>query len=672
VIALLLALSVAQAPGNLRGRVVDASTGLPIPQAIVTTSGGMARTDAAGRFALTGLPPGEAVLVIRRVGYAPAEVRVRVVPAAPLEIEVRLASLPEILPAVDARAVIAGASPMSGSEARARGRTLAEALDGWEGVVVQRRTVGGPAAPIVRGSAPHEVLVLVDGVPLNDAWTGVADLSRVSTAEVEAVRLLPGARGATHGSRALAGVLEVRTGFQPGVRGAAWGGAYGAAGVALAAAAPAGAVQLGAQVEWERSPDGYPVSLPASRGGDDSRRENAGADVVRAAARLDGPLALTVRGHHARRGLPGTLTNPSLTGVSRESWITAAMWHGPLVLGVEALASETSDPSPPVGAAFRSTLGGLGIEGTVRSAIVGFDLEGGGRVDRLQGSAVGESRKTAARGHVAVARRLGVSSGLWRLTAVPTARLDVWTQSGSPALSLRIDASGERGPVRLHMGAGSSASHPVLADHLFHEGVGVRPNPALRPERVAWEVEAGARARWRIGFLTGTLGLRGYRGRVEDLVLWAPDFRFVWSPGNFDVRRQGYDVRATADVASARLSLGANYSRADVSYDRAEAPQVIYRPTDVSSASLTWTPPTWRLALAARRIGVRFPNHGGVNPLAATTVWEVTIDRSIPLSGALLDVRLALRDLFDRRLEYVAGQPLAGRTFNLRLEVRNR
>ncbi len=75
----------------------------------------------------------------------------------------------------------------------------------------------------------------------------------------------------------------------------------------------------------------------------------------------------------------------------------------------------------------------------------------------------------------------------------PAARLDVWTGSTTPRVSARIDAGWQRGRTALTLAVGSAVTPPVLADLFFREGVGVRLNPDLRPERVRWEVEAGLR-----------------------------------------------------------------------------------------------------------------------------------------------------------------------------------
>ena len=93
-----------------------------------------------------------------------------------------------------------------------------------------RRAGTAPAAPQLRGGGPDEVLVLVDGFPVNDPLTGRADLSRIPSREVEAVTLLPGAQTVRAGSRAMAGVIVVETRRERGAEGAAWGGSHGARG----------------------------------------------------------------------------------------------------------------------------------------------------------------------------------------------------------------------------------------------------------------------------------------------------------------------------------------------------------------------------------------------------------------------------------------------------------
>ena len=51
----------------------------------------------------------------------------------------------------------------------------------------------------------------------------------------------------------------------------------------------------------------------------------------------------------------------------------------------------------------------------------------------------------------------------------------------------RLDAGWQRGRTGVTLGVGSAVAPPALGDLFFREGVGVRLNPDLGPERVTWE-----------------------------------------------------------------------------------------------------------------------------------------------------------------------------------------
>lgn len=86
---------------SVRGVVVD-SDGKPVAGARVgfASSPDAALTDSAGAFAVEGRRPGTQALVVRRLGYAPAEVIVNLTRRAPREVTVRLAPFVPVLEAV--------------------------------------------------------------------------------------------------------------------------------------------------------------------------------------------------------------------------------------------------------------------------------------------------------------------------------------------------------------------------------------------------------------------------------------------------------------------------------------------------------------------------------------------------------------------------------------------
>ena len=624
-------------------------------------------TAADGRFAVKGLGPGLHDVLARALGFAPYRTRIDVTNGAVTRLEVVLT--PRVVrldPVTVEWEPILSAPSIGHAELVQRGRTLAEALDGWQSILV-RTQAAGTTAPVIRGSAPDEVLVLVDGVPLNDPTTGVADLSRVGVDEVHRVTLYPGAQRARFGGRALAGVLVIDT--RPGGRsqGAVWGRSHGAVGAS-------GVLLLGSRtslrIEAERMGDAFAVDLPINRGGGQGIQRNADFRSFEASARtVAGPVALMARAETASRGLPGTISNPSVTARGSSLWLqnTVRIVQSDWAVGVLAEVARTTfrDTMPPAGLAYDDTtwVGSAAADARWRG------LRLGGRVDRLSGSTVRDGRFTVGRAHVSGEHTWIGSIGelAWRLT--PQGRFDVWTTAGSPAVSLRLDAAMSRGPWSGAVSIGSSAAPPVTADLIFREGVGVRINADLEPERVPLEIEG------MLGWLAESHDLlalfqaRAYTGRVDDLVLWAPDFRFVWSPDNFDVRRSGVELAGRLEIRSLYADLSTFASFTSITYARPDGPQVIYRPRGNQSVQLTITPPLFRLRVAWRRMGERFPNHGGVNALEPESILDLSLATELMLGRVPLELIVSVHDVLDTRPQFIAGYPTRGRSFTLRVRM---
>ena len=63
----------------------------------------------------------------------------------------------------------------------------------------------------IRGSSANQVLVVVDGVALNDPLTGDVDLNQLSLATIDEVRIHKGGNSSGFGSGALGGVIEIKS-----------------------------------------------------------------------------------------------------------------------------------------------------------------------------------------------------------------------------------------------------------------------------------------------------------------------------------------------------------------------------------------------------------------------------------------------------------------------------
>lgn len=231
----------AQSPeaGVLRGRVLDRNTGRPVTDAQIAVSGhaAPATSDAHGRWSLVGLARGRHVLRARRIGYAPATLRVSVAPGDTTSVEVRLS--PSALPLDDivvtaARREQRLADVTVPTEIVTRERiegtgasNLAAALTEQTGIQFDGGHPSG-AGVMLQGLSNERVLVLVDGQPLYGRISGTLDLARVPTAIVERVEIVKGPQAALYGSEAMGGVVNVVTRSPAGA--GLGGGARGVAG----------------------------------------------------------------------------------------------------------------------------------------------------------------------------------------------------------------------------------------------------------------------------------------------------------------------------------------------------------------------------------------------------------------------------------------------------------
>ena len=656
--ALIAAPVAAQGPARLTGRVVDAVTLAPIANAEIRAGELLASSATDGGFTLGSVPPGRVELRVRRIGYAPLRRAVELVPGLEQTVSVALEPVPVPLDSVTVTTT-PDAIAIAGPELVRRGGDLARALDGWEGVVV-RRAGNGPAAPQVRGGAPDEVLVLVDGFPINDPFTGRADLSRISSREVAAVTLVPGAQTVRAGSRAVAGVLLVETRHDVHPEGSAWAASHGAFGTRVGGSA--GGLTLSAS--GERLADEFPYTVPAVRGGGQGVRLNSGGAQYAGSVNWDGPLELVLRGSLADRGLPGTTTNPTpdARGQDRSVLLGARSTGSLAVTGsFQWLETRAQDAAPPTGVPYDSYTHGVGgtleLGHHVPAALLGWSGEAGlvleGRAYRFAGDGVASNSSFTQAALRADGR---LSRGPW--TLAPAVRLDAWTSSTRPRVSARLDGGWLRGRTSVTFGVGSAVTPPVLGDLFFREGVGVRLNPDLRPERVRWELDGGVRQELAPGT---TLGLRLFDGRVADMVIWAPDFRFIWSPRNFDVVRRGGELTAEWRVRPA-LSVSGSATYAAVTYDIPNGAQVQYRPRVTYDATALWSPGAWTADLRWHHIGQRYPNSAGTNPRHPFSLLDAALERRL---GSGLAIRAEVRDLTDTRAEFLAGYPTAGRTVTL-------
>ena len=699
---------VAQLPAEIRGRITDAATDRPIVNARIEIVGSVERVASQpdGSFVVRGLEPRIYTVRVRAFGY--------VVQTTDIDVENgRAATLNvALMPVVSAQA-IAGVQVVQNRQTVAAAgtivldrpaieqsghRDLGEILRTVPGVVVTQD--GGPGTDSrisIRGSSANEVLVLVDGVPINSTITGQADLSQVRSENVERVTVIPGAQSSRYGSRALAGVVSIDTrrddqDISALMRTGAWGERE-------ASVTTGGAHQwgerniLGSLTADYRTGDGdFGYDVPAVRGGGTSQRINA--DVTSSSVfgsssldGTDGAIGVRAGWQSVSRGLPGSIVQPSVAGREHESRATATLdgrWMGgPVAWNVSANVTREyarfADPTPPYGTAYNDDVdvtGALVSVGGTTSGGVGTLLFGAeSRTLDVTSSMLDTVSPHTQRqfgtwgGLRSVQRQLGG----FVVAADLTARLDWDTFVSGAIASPRAGVTVSRGRVSAATSIGQGYAPPSLGDQFFHEGVLVRPNPDLHPERVRHDIDTRISVH---DILIGPMTLGGefgaYSANVDGMILWMPNFQFIWSPVNYDVHRSGWDVAGRAALANTGLSVTAALNQSDVTYaGPVLRGQVTYRPRTTANITGQFTHGAMHVDLANRYVGERRTVPGSaLNLLAPYWLTDARISRAMLLRAWHLDASTGIENLFDRSTAMLVDYPFPGRTWTLSLRVR--
>jgi iron complex outermembrane recepter protein len=206
---------------NIFGHVTDASTGehLPFVNLLVQGTRIGTITDASGHYLLTNLPEGRHTLLVRSLGYAPAEVEIEAVAKTSREVDIELTPT-----SINLSEVVLTASPTAsgfryqpdavfmGEQIQRRSEpSFGEMLNGQPGVTM-RSFGSAPARPVIRGMDGDRILVLENGERMGDISETSADhsisLDPLVASRVEVIR---GPASLLYGSSALGGVINLMT-----------------------------------------------------------------------------------------------------------------------------------------------------------------------------------------------------------------------------------------------------------------------------------------------------------------------------------------------------------------------------------------------------------------------------------------------------------------------------
>lgn len=535
--------------------------------------------------------------------------------------------------------------------ARSASDVLARAL----GVDLQARSAA-QADVSIRGSGFEQVLVMVDGVPVNDDQTGHFHLDHAVPLEaIERIEVLRGPASALYGSAAVGGVINIVTRrSRSELVARTQVGSFGSAAVGADAAGMLGGIATRLSLEHDRS-DGH-------RPGTDHRITQARLAVDAPVARgtLRGDVAYAARdfgaagfyapfdSYEETRTLTAALSwRPAPARWSLEPRLSLRSHDDDFILRRDdpafyrnihtnrQLAAEVVGRFTPA-PALRAALGAEAVRSDLESATLG---------DRQEERAALFAELAAGHADATI-----VTAGV---------RLDHHTAFGSfvsPSLSAGWRAADL---LRLRAAAGIGFRAPSWTERYYRDPANIAtPDLGVETFRTA---ELGA----EVGTTAASLDLAAFLRRADDLIDWArpagSTAAVPWRTLNVE-QATFRGLEASARAAFGRASLLARAAVLDFDADAATGMESKYalRPVTRSFTveAATTLPGALRTALRA--------SHQRRVP---ADEWQL-IDLRLARDFGRLHVFADVTNLADERYDDIVGRPAPGRAFGLGMRFR--
>lgn len=548
---------------------------------------------------------------------------------------------------------------------------------------IQFAQTGGPgsaASLFLRGANSGQVLVLVDGVPLNAAVAGAASLGGISLASIERIEIARGNLSSLYGSAAIGGVVQIftRGAGAPGATLLLEGGADSLNGAASAATG-IGSLRVGASIGARRSDRFSAIDAarvvpgpfaPGANPDIDANENTTGS--IGATYRTGGGIVFGANawGSTNRTDFDSTADGPLATHQER-STITAwnARVRAPLTASWESqlLVGEMKDHSRNRSSEPWSFNNGE-FESTNRQATWTNEAAINERVRAQLGVEHLEQRGASTAFDPAFANALtafsrdvtsawgGVNGRTDRQLVQVNLRVDRYSDVGSATTGL-VSYGIKLTPEWRAVAQVSNAFRAPSFSDLHYPFFG---NPDLEPEKTR-SGELG------LHYVAGQTTMRAtlYRTDTRDLIVYEPSTQRA---ENVDrARATGVEIGASGRLARWELNGNVNVVRA---LDRETDARLLRRAPYVLNAGLAYHADRWRAGVEVSRVGPR--DDLDINTFRRTELAAYTLARLVAawrVSNAV-ELRARIENLTDETYETVSGYNVQPRTAFVGVEFR--
>ncbi|MDD5574023.1 MAG: TonB-dependent receptor [Candidatus Omnitrophica bacterium] len=526
---------------------------------------------------------------------------------------------------------------------------------------VNINSYGGPGAVKtlrMRGSTASQVLILMDGRPLNNPRDGEVDLTLIPLGNIERVEVVHGPGSSLYGQGAMGGVINIIT-KNPPLKGheAQLSTQYGTFHTTLERLLyGAAAGDLGALVTGEYGYSG-------------GYRENSAYETKNGTAKItyrindNNNLVFSTGLINQLTETPGSTAYPDADDKQKTvkyfydlDWMLEphqdASVHVKIYQTDEQLAFME-----------HSTTFTKSVHATKS---IGADLQGSYRfLENLLGLAgfnyvinANDSTDTGKHKYNLKAGFLGMQwDAVNNLHIDAGIRVDDYSNFGSeisPSLSC---AYGFNDRLTLRSAVGRSFRAPTFNELYWPNDGWSQGNPDLRPE-TGLTGEIGADIRWLDKVETG---LTFYRTEYDDLIIWAEDTPYFWTAKNVDrALTYGLECQNTITLTD-RLSYELNYTFLSAK-DRSTHKNLAYRPQHKIDHKLTWRDDRGLICSAtAEWVGARFSDSANTTKVKGYFVLGLNVSKTI---GRYATYFARIDNVLAKKYEIINGYPQPGFMFS--------
>jgi len=560
----------------------------------------------------------------------------------------------------------------------AQANNLADILSSVSGLEISDYgNVGGIKAISIRGSSPEQVLVMIDGRPVNDPQTGKIDLGLIPASIIEKVEIYRGPASAIYGANALGGVVNIITKKGKGDSECAINVNTGS---------------FGTQ-EYEASYQGTSDDLSYFVSGNyfktDGDRENSQLEKIgflgKFIHQLDQQtdLGLTLRYHDYNRGLPGSIDYPSPEAIQKDRNINLDLtWQKKEedkdinVNGFYSFQRVFFDNPGMWGhtgpSIHKGNSMGLSFDITDYNFTFGDDdsesqhiLTYGGEVknDMVDSTDLGERDSVSGALFIQDVWQPADMEDLKITAGIRYDYNQIYGSQLNPRVGLSYRLQDE---LNFHASIGKAYRAPNFSDLYWPADAYVAGNPDLIPE-TAWAYEAGLRYMSEEGDFTGELNI--YRKNVENLINWAAGDNGIWIPSNIGTARiDGIEVLLEKDLGDhLRANFGYTYLNAvDLDTDNQLKPHNKYN-FGVGYYDKTGDKKDeYYVKLDGYAVTER------PNDLPNYCLIDLNIGKELTLGkkdGQKVQLDFSVKNILDQQPEMTSGFPINGRTYTAGISI---